>query len=297
MRFSQFLDGDFRKQKCLINFFSRVFFALIIPGLVYEQSILCSLYAGNIPELTKALHYLIQEVYPVAHNTHPGHGPSPATIVIPAKSQRFLGLYILHHIAKPTRSVAPSADSMDSFSQVILYPRTETDQWIASLLHEYELQQQPQQRPPPERPLHASDQEDDVQKPGLVLGSELKFALAYWKTLRTNNWIQRERLLHPAAAGETPVSWDQRLMIRHSMGDALGTARAQTVAAMSKAYYSLPISAMAKAVGLIQPGHGAQRAKAEEGMGSLWVKKLQSSYGLLSTIIIRDEQLMFKAKS
>ncbi|KAF9966877.1 hypothetical protein BGZ70_000915 [Mortierella alpina] len=268
----------------------------ILESFLYEQSILCSLYAGNIPELTKALHYLIQEIYPAAHkaqHNHPSHGPSQATVVVPLKSQRFLGLYILHHIAKPTRSVAPTTDSMDSFSQVILYPRTETDQWIASLLHEYERQQL---QPPPERSLHTSDKKADIQEPS-SLGPELMFALAYWKTLRTNNWIQRERLLCPKAAETAPVSWDQRLMIRHSMGDALGTARGQTVAAMSKAYYSLPISAMAEAVGLAPPRQGAQMAKAEEGTGTLWVKKLQSSYGLLPTIIIRDEQLMFKAKS
>ncbi|KAF9949678.1 hypothetical protein BGZ72_008579 [Mortierella alpina] len=259
---------------------------LAVQGKLYEQSILCSLYAGNIPELTKALHYLIQEIYPAADNTPPRHGQSPATVVVPLKRQRFLGLYILHHIAKPTRSVAPPADSMDSFSQVMLYPRTVTDQWIASLLHEYELQQQ--------RPFHASDSKG-VQESSL-LGPDLMFALAYWKTLRNNNWIQRERLLQPEA-GQTPVSWDQRLMIRHSMGDALGTARAQTVAAMSKAYYSLPISAMAEAVGLVRPRPGVQITKAEEGLTAGWIKKLQSSYGLLPTIIIRDEQLMFKAKS
>ncbi|KAF9991293.1 hypothetical protein BGZ75_000046 [Mortierella antarctica] len=273
-----------------------------VQGKFYEQSILCSLYAGNIPELTKALHYLIQEVYPAAHTVHPSHGPSPAKVIVPIQSQRFLGLYILYHIAKPTRSVAPSADAMDSFSQVILYPRTETDQCIASLLHEYELhqqiqqqqQQQQEQQNQPKSSHHASDN-GDLQGPS-VLGPELMFALAYWKTLRTNNWIQRERLLHPRA-GHTPVSWDQRLMIRHSMGDALGTARGQTVAAMSKAYYSLPISAMAEAVGLVEQCHGAQIAKAEEGKVAQWVTKLQSSYGLLPTIIIRDDQLMFKAKS
>ncbi|KAF9942914.1 hypothetical protein BGZ67_009372 [Mortierella alpina] len=273
-----------------------------VQGKFYEQSILCSLYAGNIPELTKALHYLIQEVYPAAHTVHPSHGPSPAKVIVPIQSQRFLGLYILYHIAKPTRSVAPSADAMDSFSQVILYPRTETDQCIASLLHEYELhqqiqqqqQQQQEQQNQPKSSHHASDN-GDLQGPS-VLGPELMFALAYWKTLRTNNWIQRERLLHPRA-GHAPVSWDQRLMIRHSMGDALGKARGQTVAAMSKAYYSLPISAMAEAVGLVEQCHGAQIAKAEEGKVAQWVTKLQSSYGLLPTIIIRDDQLMFKAKS
>ncbi|KAF9566659.1 hypothetical protein EC968_003607 [Mortierella alpina] len=273
-----------------------------VQGKLYEQSILCSLYAGNIPELTKALHYLIQEIYPAAHNAHPSHDRVPSTVVFPSKSQRFLGLYILHHIAKPTRSVAPSADSMNSFAQVILYPRTATDQWIASLLHEYELQQQQKQQQQKQRRRQEqisvpSSDHDSLQGP-YPLGPELMFALAYWKALRTNNWILRERLLNPTT-GQTPVPWDQRLMIRHSMGDALGTARGQTVAAMSKAYYSLPIHAMAKAVGLVPPCQTrAQIAKAEEeGMGRQWVKKLQSAYGLLSTIIIRDEQLMFKAKS
>ncbi|KAI7817089.1 hypothetical protein BC939DRAFT_466999 [Gamsiella multidivaricata] len=259
---------------------------------VYEQSILCSLYAGNIPELTKALQHLVHDLHPQVYKITPRADPSLLP-EIPLERQRFLALYILHQVAKPIRkrvtSTSSSIGTLNLLSQTIAHPKTETDQLIASLLQVYE--QLRQQRPSE-----------------YALESEVVFALAYWKSLRDGNWILRERLLSavggpsvclPALLQNTiPISWEQRLMIQRSMGDSLGSARSMSVGMMSKAYYSLPVSVMAHAVGLTESQEEyTQTTPVDAVTSEQWVKELQASYGLAPSIIVRSGSLMFKAKS
>ncbi|KAG0205772.1 hypothetical protein BGX28_002695 [Mortierella sp. GBA30] len=234
----------------------------------------------------------MQELYPAVYRMPLSASPCSPSLsgAVPIECQRFLSLYILHHIAKPTRPTVSSSDPMDTLSQSISHPRTEIDQLVASLLHAYDLQEQQQKRRSA-LSSETSDPSEHIQEQS-GLGPDLMFALAYWKSLRDGNWIRRERLLHPESS-QHPLSWEQHLMIRHSKGDALGTARTLTVVAMCKAYYSLPVSVIAQAVGLVKPKDQKPRV---EGIGACWVEKLQSLYGLPPTIIVRDEQLMFKAK-
>ncbi|KAF9949930.1 hypothetical protein BGZ65_006970, partial [Modicella reniformis] len=239
---------------------------------VYEHSVLNSLYAGNVPELTKALHHLVQELHPAVYKPKSSIGCT-LLVEIPTPRQRFLGLYILCYIAKSTclkASPTGEAPLKDSFSQTIVQPKTETDELIASLLHVYE-------------------QHKRGCKSGLA--PELLFVLAYWKSLRDGSWIRRERLLE-----QSSVSWEQQLMVRRSMGDSLGSARTITVATMSKAYYSLPIAVMAQAVGLTGPGSPAQVDNPDVIPSDQWFKKLQSSYGLSPSVVLRDGQVMLKIK-
>ncbi|KAG0262806.1 hypothetical protein BGZ95_003952 [Linnemannia exigua] len=261
---------------------------------VYEQSLLYSLYAGNIPELTKALHHLVQEVHPSVYKISPdnknnnnnnnnNNGSVNKSITsfaqIPSRRQTFLGLYILYHIAKPTRQSPTTVKLTEdkSLLQAVSHPKTETDELIASFLY---LFQKPQLK---------SQQEQDGLNP------DLQLALEYWTHLRQGNWIGRERLLgrDRALAGGLPISWEQRLMIKYSMGDSLGTARTMSVATMHKAYYSLPVSVAAQRVGLVEVGGG----QVEEGMNQWWIEKLKSSYGLAQGVVVRDGQFMFKVKS
>ncbi|KAI1318676.1 hypothetical protein EDD11_005969 [Mortierella claussenii] len=288
---------------------------------VYEESVLCSLYAGHGPELTKALHHLVQELHPVVHkyDTKRTAGTNAETMVLPMERQRFLALYILHHIARPapfysvglSGSITTSTSTTSTpLTQTISHPKTETDRLIASLLPLFEqhLKQQQQQQ----QPLQAMQ-----SSPGL--GSDLLFAMAYWKSLRENNWVTRERLLslgtQPGSSSLSsssssfsssslqqrqqqqvdPVSWAQRRMIQLSMGDSLKTSRTMTVAAISKAYYSLPVSSMARAVGLSSQPPSEQGDNEQK---SEWeVKIFKSSYALVPSIVVRDGQLLFKAKS
>ncbi|KAG0251105.1 hypothetical protein BG011_007830 [Mortierella polycephala] len=247
---------------------------------LYEQSILCSLRAGNIPELTKALHHLVKELHPAVYKMQWTTDPSVLT-GMPLERQRFLALYILHHIAKPVRTSASSSSrTQDPLTQTIIYPKTEADQLVLSLLHLYEVR--------------------GSISSGLHLGPDLIFALAYWKSLREGNWVQRERLLNPSKDHETgkgTLPWEQRLMVHFSMGDALGSARAISVATMSKAYYSLPVSVMAHAVGLAPLDKTVSRSCTESEETDQWVKDLQSSFGLAPTVVVRENQLMFKAKT
>ncbi|KAI8345655.1 hypothetical protein B0O80DRAFT_472489 [Mortierella sp. GBAus27b] len=246
---------------------------------VYEQSVLFSLRAGNIPELTKALSHLIQEVHPVVYGT--GSNTSSNLVTIPAPRQRFLGLYILFYIAKPNRPriISEGASQNESFSQTINHLKTETDELVASLLYVYEL--------------HRRGSPSGLEP-------DLLFVLAYWKSLRDGTWIHRERLLEQRqteSSGRDSISWDQQLMIRHSTGNPLGAARTITVAAMSKAYYSLPITAMAQAVGLVEQRSAGSSTHPDTATIDQWCKKLQASYGLSPNIVVRDGSLMFKLKS
>ncbi|KAF9172059.1 hypothetical protein BGX21_006496 [Mortierella sp. AD011] len=247
----------------------------IFAAEVYQQSVLSSLYAGNIPELTKALYHLVQEIHPVVYK-------QTGATSIPIERQRFLGLYILHNFAKPMKGNDPQ-------SLAIAKPRTETDRLVVSLLNTYEQHQ---------RCVLSNSSQSQVETGGArssILGPELLFPLAYWKSLRDGNWIRRERLLSQTQPKNT-ASWEQRLMIRHAMGDPLRSARTLTVATMSKAYYSLPITAVARSVGLTEL-HGDLQATEADGVNSQLHKNLQSSYGLATSIIMRDGQLLFKAKS
>ncbi|KAG0216789.1 hypothetical protein BGX33_012126 [Mortierella sp. NVP41] len=251
--------------------------------LLYEQSVLCSLYAGNIPELTKALHRLVQELHPSVYkvSTTPSADASFSFAQIPAQRQTFLGLYILHHIAKPTRQPTAASLTEDPLFQTVSHPKSETDELVASFLYLFQQHHHHQEKDSPDG-----------------LSPDLHLALEYWRCLRQGNWIGRERLLGAdrTRAGGLPISWEQRLMIRHSMGDSLGTARTISVATMAKAYYSLPVSVVAQGVGFVEPDHRVELSKVE-GMTDQWIQKLKSSYGLIPSVIVRDDTLMFKAKS
>lgn len=217
----------------------------------------------------------------MVHETKPT--TSTRLVEIPTPRQRFLGLYILYCIAKPTRSKTTSAGEAppkDSFSQTITHPKTETDELVASLPYVYEQHQ----RGSPSG-----------------LEPELLFVLAYWKSIREGNWIHRERLLEQRPPGSSAqgstISWDQQLMIQHSMGDPLRSARTVSVAIMSKAYYSLPLVVMAQAVGLSGPqGRTELSAQPDAIANEQWLQKLRSSYGLSPSIVLRDGQLMLKVK-
>ncbi|KAF9909976.1 hypothetical protein EC991_007595 [Linnemannia zychae] len=257
---------------------------------VYEQSVLYSLYAGNIPELTKALHHLVQELHPSVYKVSPSNNSDNSLTSfahIPSRRQTFLGLYILHHIAKPTRP-SNSVNLAEDYPlfQTVSHPKTETDELVASFLYLFRQSQG-----------KSLLQEKDNN---LLIGlnPDLQLALEYWAYLRQGNWIGRERLLGSdrTRAGGLPITWEQRLMIRYSMGDSLGTARTMTVATMHKAYYSLSVPVMAEGVGLVEGGGGGQ-LKEDEGMNEKWIEKLKSSYGLVPTVIVREGQFMFKAKS
>ncbi|KAG0290597.1 hypothetical protein BGZ96_005938 [Linnemannia gamsii] len=221
---------------------------------VYEQSVLNSLYAGNIPELTKALHHLVQELHPVVYTLSPPSHSSPSPSAndndnysktltsfaqIPARRQTFLGLYILHHIARPPRHNSISvALTEDPLFQTVNHPKTGTDELVASFLYLF--------------PLHSSSRSQQNENKLVGLNADLRLALQYWTYLRQGNWIGRERLLGTdrTLASGLPITWEQRLMIRYSMGDSLGTARSLSVATMQKAYYSLPVSVAAQAADL-----------------------------------------------
>ncbi|KAF9383362.1 hypothetical protein CPB97_006530 [Podila verticillata] len=256
---------------------------------VYEHSVLTSLYANNIPELTKALHHLVHELHPTAY---PFSGPTIADApdalgTLSVERQRFLGLYILYTIAKPNLPLtASSIENMPLISQSISCARTETDALIGSLVQVYDHHCLTRRR------TLAAGASFVIR-----LSPDLLFALAYWKSLRDNNWILRERLLSLDEDQLYPVSWEQRLAVKRSLGDHLGSARSQTVSCLNKAFYSLPIVAMAQAVGL---GGGKdsdipEHAKSERD--GVLIKRLQGSYGLRSTTIVRDGQFLFKAKS
>ncbi|KAK3811317.1 MAG: hypothetical protein J3Q66DRAFT_60794 [Benniella sp.] len=257
---------------------------------VYEQSVLYSLLAGNIPELTKALYHLVQELHPAVYRTEPTTENSTRLVEIPTPRQRFLGLYILYHMAKPIRPnkatvTGDTASQKDSFSQSITHPKTETDELVASLLQVYE---------------------QHLCGCSSGLDPELVFALAYWKSLRDGSWIRRERLLAQglgSSGQNNPVSWDQHLMIRHSVGDSLRSARTISVAAMSKAYYSLSVPVMAQAVGLTSGEQGSAGLASTHvdttdtmTANDRWLKELQSSFGLSPSIVLTNGQLMLKSK-
>ncbi|KAF8947040.1 hypothetical protein BGZ47_010478 [Haplosporangium gracile] len=264
---------------------------------VYEESVLNSLYAGNIPELTKALHHLVQELHPVVYKLSPPSSSSSITLTsnendnkdgtltsfaqIPARRQTFLGLYILHHIAKPPRQSRAVALTDDPLFQTVNHPKTETDELVASFLYLF--------------PLHPQ-QTDNGRLAGLE--PDLRLALEYWTYLRQGNWIGRERLLGTdrALAGNLPITWAQRLMIRYSMGDSLGTARGLSVATMHKAYYFLPVSVMAQRVGMVEEGE-RKEFEGVEGLSEQWIEGLKGKYGLARDVVVRDGVLMFKAKS
>ena len=235
--------------------------------IVYEESVLNSLYAGNIPELTKALHHLVQELHPIVYTLSPPPPSSPRNNdndnndvltsfgQIPARRQTFLGLYILHHIAKPPRyNPATVALTEDPLFQAVNHPKTGTDELVASFLYLF--------------PLHP--QQSDIDRLA-GLEPDLRLALEYWTYLRQGNWIGRERLLGTdrALAGGLPVTWAQRLMIWHSMGDSLGTARSLSVATMHKAYYSLPVSVVAQGVGMVEEGE-RKEFEGVEGVMEGW---------------------------
>ncbi|KAF9548811.1 hypothetical protein EC957_005484 [Mortierella hygrophila] len=261
---------------------------------VYEGSVLNSLYAGNIPELTKALHHLVQELHPVVYTLLPPPPSSPRNSdndnndlltsfgQIPARRQTFLGLYILHHIAKPPRhNLATVALTENPLFQAVNHPRTGTDELIASFLYLF--------------PLHP--QRSDIDRL-TGLEPDLRLALEYWTYLRQGNWIGRERLLGTdrTLAGGLPITWAQRLMIRHSMGDSLGTARSLSVATMHKAYYSLPVSVVAQGVGMVEEGE-RKEFEGVVGVKEGWVEGLKGKYGLAGGVVVRDGVFMFKAKS
>ncbi|KAG9065422.1 hypothetical protein KI688_002747 [Linnemannia hyalina] len=261
---------------------------------VYEGSVLNSLYAGNIPELTKALHHLVQELHPVVYTLLP---PPPSSLrnndndnndlltsfgQIPARRQTFLGLYILHHIAKPPRhNLGTVALTENPLFQAVNHPRTGTDELVASFLYLF--------------PLHP--QRSDIDRLA-GLEPDLRLALEYWTYLRQGNWIGRERLLGTdrTLAGGLPITWAQRLMIRHSMGDSLGTARSLSVATMHKAYYSLPVSVVAQGVGMVEEGE-RKEFEGVVGVKEGWVEGLKGKYGLAGGVVVRDGVFMFKAKS
>jgi len=208
---------------------------------------------------------------------------------IPAPRQTFLGLYILYHIAKPTRQPTSVSLTDNPLFQSVTHPKTETDEIVASFLYLFQHQHQRQR---------FSKEQDGGGHSLEGLNADLRFALEYWKCLREGNWIGRERLLGSdrARAGGLPISWEQRLMIRHSTDDSLGKARAMSVAAMNKAYYSLPVSVMAQNVGLVEPDVCVGQARIE-GMTDQWVQKLKSAYGLNPSVVVRGDNFMFKAKS
>jgi hypothetical protein len=261
----------------------------------------------------------VHDLHPEVYKQPPSSLSSLISLDIPLERQRFLALYILQHVAKPARPPVTAATTAtsgatlgsDRTSQTIMYPKTETDQLVASLLPIYE--QYLRQTQTREQIISSSSSSSSSSLPsssssecGVVLGPDLIFALAYWKSLRTGNWIQRERLLceddrdrKTSSTRLPPVSWEQRLMIRHSIGDSLGSARAITVATMNKAYYSLPVAVMAHAVGLTSKSKLDRVAGGEDdGDEASWVRTLKSSsYGLVPSIIVRDGNLMFKAKS
>ncbi|GJJ72644.1 hypothetical protein EMPS_05002 [Entomortierella parvispora] len=265
---------------------------------VYEQSVLNSLYAGNIPELTKALHHLVQylhpEVYPVPDNDNPQDlvSNSLARIAtIPQERKRFMALYILHHLAHPPRVFSATngggvgegakvldLGSVDSLSKAVLCPKTETDLLISSMLHGFQQYQR----------LPAADRKMDSKNP---LGPDLFFALAYWKALRDGQWQERERLLKT----EGSLAWDLRLMVYHGMGDGLCTSRSLTVATISKAYYSLPVAVLAEAVGLSSSSSAPSGANNQE-LENEQLKTLKAKFGLAPRVVVRDGQIMFKVK-
>ncbi|KAG0042213.1 hypothetical protein BGZ83_000754 [Gryganskiella cystojenkinii] len=253
---------------------------------VYEESVLNSLYAGNIPELTKALHHLVQELHPAVYPSEPfttdtSTSDSLARIAtIPRERKRFLALYILHHLAQPPRA-APATHGgvldvgmVDALSQAITRPRTETDLLISSMLHGFQQYQR-----------------QHYQLRQNPLGSDLLPVLEYWRALRVGHWTERERLV----SAEGPLSWDQILMLQHGMGDALKTSRTSTVATISKAYYSLPVGVLAEAVGLSSPPLAAMIK--DPGLEDERLTTLKSKFGLAPKVIIREGQIMFKAKS
>jgi hypothetical protein len=276
--------------------------------IVYEHSVLNSLYAGNIPELTKALHHLVQELHPVVYTLSPPSSSSALSssatdndnnnrtltsfAQIPARRQTFLGLYILHHIAKPPRNNSISvALTEDPLFQAVNHPKTGTDKLVASFLYLF--------------PLHPSSVRSQQNKDKLVgLNADLRLALEYWTYLRQGNWISRERLLgiDRTLGSGLPITWEQRLMIRYSMGDSLGTARSLSVATMQKAYYSLPVSVAAQGVGMVEEGDRKEIealvvAGKGEGVREGWVEGLKGKYGLVGGVVVRDGVLMFKSKS
>ncbi|KAG0033105.1 hypothetical protein BGZ81_009320 [Podila clonocystis] len=257
---------------------------------VYEQSVLISLYAGNIPELTKALHHLVHELHPFAY---PFSGPAIAdtsdSTLFPER-QRFLGLYILYTIAKPNLPPTPgSIENMSLISTSISCARTDTDALIGSLVQVYDH--------------HCLSRRTQTHSKAssvitLRLSPDLLFAFAYWKALRDNNWILRERLLSMDEGLQLyPVAWEQRLAVQRSLGDHLGSARSQTVSCMNKAFYSLPIVAMAQAVGLAGEKEDDVPEHARLERDRVLIKRLQGSYGLRPTTVVRDGQILFKVKS
>lgn len=264
---------------------------------MYEQSILNSLYAGNIPELTKALHHLVQyvhpEFYPVPNQGDQGDAAldSLARIAtIPRERKRFMALYILHHLAHPPRVFSSTngggvgegakvldLGATDSLSMAIMCPKTSTDLLISSMLHGF---QQYQRRPAPE-------QEMGDYNP---LGPHLLFTLTYWKALRNGHWQERERLLKSDS-----LTWDLRLMVHHGMGDGLGSSRSMTVATIAKAYYSLPVTVLAEAVGLSSTTASSSTNHQEREDEQL--RSLKAKFGLAPKVVVRDGQIMFKVKA
>ncbi|KAG0089150.1 hypothetical protein BGZ93_004750 [Podila epicladia] len=258
---------------------------------VYEQSVLISLYAGNIPELTKALHHLVHVLHPAVYPfSGPAIADTPDTLgTLSPERQRFLSLHILYTIAKPNLpSTSSSIENLSLISTSISCARTETDSLIGSLVQVYD-----------HYCLSRRRTQTHSEAPSVVtlrLSPDLLFALAYWKALRDNNWILRERLLSKDEDLQLyPVAWEQRLAVQRSLGDHLGSARSQTVSCISKAFYSLPIVAMAQAVGLAGEKEDVpEHARSERD--SVLIKRLQGSYGL-RPIVVRDGQLLFKAKN
>ncbi|ORZ16159.1 hypothetical protein BCR41DRAFT_61607 [Lobosporangium transversale] len=278
---------------------------------VYEESVRYSLYAGNIPELTKALHYLVQDLHPVVYKID---STTPLSLTIPIKRQRFLGLYILFYLARPAPSVVGKRTGPTPTAQTMVHPKTETDRLIVQLLNVYDQYRKQQLSSSFSLALVSTAPISKISN----LCSELLFAFTYWKSLREGNWVQRERLLTVEVTGlpqqqqqqqqQGSATWEQRLIIQYSIVNSLNCARANTVAMMSKAYYSLPITSMARAVGLT--GSNSESGKTvtsskdnvvasvvDEKIKDQWLKKMQASYGLNSSIVIRDDQLMFKAKA
>ncbi|KAF9414353.1 hypothetical protein BGZ94_000421 [Podila epigama] len=261
---------------------------------VYEQSVLTSLYAHNIPELTKALHQLVHELHPVYYGcseTRVPHGLDPDFNNIPAERQRFLGLYILYSTAKPNLPpIASSIQNLSLLSQSISCPRTETDQLIGRLVHLFDCHCL--------RARGGKTSSPALDELPVRLGPDLLFALTYWKALRDGNWIVRERLLSQNASVQPyPLSWEQRLILQRSMGDNLSAARQQTVSCMNKAFYSLPIMVMAQSVGLSSSHENDAPEAVRQSKNEELIKTLQASFGLRSNIIVRDDHILFKAKS
>ncbi|KAG0339135.1 hypothetical protein BG000_002772 [Podila horticola] len=259
---------------------------------VYEQSVLISLYANNIPELTKALHHLVHQLHP---SVYPFSGPAITDTAgtlgtLSVERQRFLGLYILYTIAKPNLPPTPSSiENMSKISTSISCARTETDALIGSLVQVYDYHCFSRR---------ARTHSEASSAVTLRLSPDLLFALAYWKAVRDNNWIIRERLLSMDEDQQLyPVGWEQRLAVQRSLGDHLGSARSQTVSCMNKAFYSLPIVAMARAVGLTGGKEDEVPEHARSERDSVLIKRLRASYGLRPTTVIRDGQILFKAKS